>query len=142
MQFIYSALVLSTFKTDEIYFKISSKGPWAISNENILHTYEMLTWTNNGLSFFHINNLYSICTGCLQMRVREMRIQESASTLVSTENASREYASTENVGTKVLSQDNASTENVGTDYVVQLRGMENMSTENASTVDSLKSVCY
>ena len=48
--------------------------------------------------------------GCLKMRVLE-----SASTLVSTENASTEYASTENVFTKVLDQDNASTENTGTD---------------------------
>ena len=33
-------------------------------------------------------------TGCLKMRVRKMRVLDNASTLVSMENASTEYAST------------------------------------------------
>jgi hypothetical protein len=56
-----------------------------------------------------------VSAGTLKMRVRKMRVLESASTLVSMENASTEYASTQNMGTKVLSQDNASTENAGSD---------------------------
>jgi hypothetical protein len=49
--------------------------------------------------------------GCLKMRVRKMLVLESANTLVSTgtENASTEYVSTENLGTKVFSQDNGNT---------------------------------
>jgi hypothetical protein len=54
------------------------------------------------------------------MRVRKMRVLESASILVSTENTNTECASTGIVGTKVLSQDNASSENADTDNLATL----------------------
>jgi hypothetical protein len=63
-----------------------------------------------------------------------MRVLESACTLVSTKNASTEYASTENVGTKVLSQDDANTEYTGTDKADSIRSSVEMH-GNASTVD-------
>jgi hypothetical protein len=42
-----SALVLSTFRTDETYFKFSPSILCAISTDKILNTYEMLTCTND-----------------------------------------------------------------------------------------------
>jgi hypothetical protein len=67
---------------------------------------------------------YVPTTGCLKMRLRKMRVLESAITFPSMENAS-----TENVGTKVFSQDNVNTDNAGKTVRVSLRGMENASTE-------------
>jgi hypothetical protein len=89
-------------------------------------------------------------TGCLKMRVRKMRVyckvrvlwwvwkrrvRNMRVRLTGLENANIDYASTENVSTKVLSQDKTNTENAGSVHTMRLRlrGMEYASAEYAST---------
>jgi hypothetical protein len=93
--------------------------------------------------FIHFASEFKSYMQAVNKGTLKMRVLESASSLMSSENASTEssntltglgnasmdYASTENVSTKVLSQDKASTENAGTHNAqVWLKRMENAST--------------